>query len=292
MNSRPTPTQLNYMPTLVGFIANKLILNSSNFRREIVGLERINDVYTSRTEDAEFFQELIINGETHRTITGYLSQVPSASERYSNMLVESVESTNETGGITRFNVTYVGLFRDLQPKPVISYQPVDTYAFNPFSITVEFVESIGEVGSIEEINFLKNYSRRKNFPKQINGYTMPVSFISPFAGAVNTKIFQVIQDSPFFRPPLEQYLSLNALRQTLDRNKQSIANQGFGFPFDGDVPSPIVEYRGFVIEGISYRRYGKYAHAIISASDSAYFSYIVRSGGASSVVTNTLNFEF
>ena len=155
------------MPTLVGFTANKLILNSSNFRREMAGLERIMDVYTSRTEDAEFFQELIVNGASHRTITGYLSPVPVASERYADMLVENVESTNEIGGITTYSVTYVGLFRNLQPKPIITYQPIDTYAFNPFSINIEFVEGIGDLGSQEETNFIKNYSRRKNIPSKI-----------------------------------------------------------------------------------------------------------------------------
>lgn len=281
------------MPTLVGFTANRLILNSSNFRREIVGLERINDVYTARTEDAEFFQELIINGATHRTITGYLSPIPPAAERYTTMLVENVESSNEVGGITRFNVTYVGLFRELNPKPIINYQPIDTYAFNPFGLTIEFVHGVGEVGSIEEINFIKNYSRKKNLPRQINGYQMPTSPVAPFSGQADTKIIQIIQDSPFFQSPLSQYLTVETLRETENRsNRNTVVNQGFGFPFTSDVPPPSVDYRGFVISGLSYQRYGNYAHAIISASDSAYFSYIIRQNGVSSVISDRLNYEF
>ena len=108
----------------------------------MAGLERIMDVYTSRTEDAEFFQELIVNGASHRTITGYLSPIPPTSERYANMLVENVESTNEVGGITTYSVTYVGLFRELNPKPIISFQPVERYIYAPYSISIEFVELI------------------------------------------------------------------------------------------------------------------------------------------------------
>lgn len=281
------------MPTLVGFTANRLILNSSNFRREIVGLERINDVYTARTEDAEFFQELIINGTTHRIITGYLSPTPPATERYTTMLVENVESSNEVGGITRFNVTYVGLFRDLTPKPIINYQPIDTYAFNPFGLTIEFVHAVGEVGSTEEINFIKNYSRKKNLPRQINGYQMPTSPVAPFGGEIDTKIVQIIQDSPFFQSPLGAYGTYERLRERSDREKgNTLGAIGFTFPFEADVPAPIVSYRGLIISGLSYQRYGNYAHAIISTSDSAYFSYIIRQNGVSSVISDRLNYEF
>lgn len=279
------------MPTLVGFTANKLILNSSNFRREMAGLERIMDVYTSRTEDAEFFQELIVNGASHRTITGYLSPVPTASERYADMLVENVESTNEIGGITTYSVTYVGLFRNLQPKPIITHQPIDTYAFNPFSINIEFVENIGDLGSQEETNFIKNYSRRKNIPSKINGYLMPKSPIAPFSGEINSRLVQLLQDSPFFSNALQQYLSLETLRQiaTRDQKPISVANQGFSFPYN-DLPDPVVEYRGLIISGLSYQRYGKFAHAFLSVSDSAYFNYIDRSGGTTTLFQDSINY--
>lgn len=281
------------MPTLVGFTANKLILNSSNFRREIVGLERINDVYTSRTEDAEFFQELIINGATHKTITGYFNPVPPSAERYSTMLVENAESTNEPGGITRYNVTYVGLFRDLKPKPIIAYQPIDTYAFNPFGLTIEFVEGIGEVGSFEEINFLKKYSRRSSLPRQINGYQMPTSPVAPFVGQIDTKLLPIIEGSPFFQSPLNSYFAVETLKESFNRSNIETANQGFSFPFIADAPPPQVIYRGLIISGLSYQRYGNFAHGIISASDSAYFSYVVSPGTENArVIENRLNFEF
>jgi hypothetical protein len=282
------------MPTLVGFTANRLILNSSNFRREIVGLERINDVYTSRTEDAEFFQELIINGATHRTITGYFNPVPPSAERYSTMLVENVESTNEPGGITRYNVTYVGLFRDLKPKPLITLQPVDDYAFNPYSVTVQFIDFVGDVGSTDEIIFLKKYSRRQPIPTKINGYALPQSSVASLAGEISSKIIQTIKGAPFFAQAFQQYFVIEALSETNKRNETNYptANQGFGFPFTSEVPAPIVEYRGFVISGVSYQRYGKFAHTIITASDSARSTVFVKIEGKTRQITRPLNYEF
>jgi len=280
--------------TLSGFTADKLILNSSNFRREIVGLERINDVYTSRTEDAADFAEIIKNGESHSTVMAYLSPTPSASDRFSNMLVENVESSNEVGGITKFNVTYVGLYRDLKPKPLITLQPVDQYAFTPFSITVQFIEPVGDVGSTEEILFLKKYSRRQPFPLRINGYSLPQSSVAPFGGELSSKLVQIIQGSQFFSQALQNYFTQESLSQINNRNAGNYpaANQGFSFPFISDAPTPIVEYKGLVISGVSYQRYGKFAHTIITASDSARSSIFTNAGGRTGIFTSVINYEF
>jgi hypothetical protein len=281
------------MPTLVGFTANRLILNSSNFRREIVGLERINDVYTARTEDAADFAEIIKNGASHSTVMAYLSPTPSASDRFANMLVENVESSNEVGGITKFNVTYVGLYRDLKPKPIITLQPVDQYAFNPYSVTVQFIDFVGDVGSTDEIIFLKKYSRRQPIPTKINGYALPQSSVASLAGEISSKIIQTIKGAPFFAQAFQQYFVIEALSETNKRNETNYptANQGFGFPFTSEVPAPIVEYRGFVISGVSYQRYGKFAHTIITASDSAKSTIYDNLGGRMSVNVSVLNFE-
>ena len=280
------------MPTLVGFTPNKLILNSSNFRREMAGLERIMDVYTSRTEDAEFFQEIIVNGASHRTITGYLSPIPPTSERYANMLVENVESTNEVGGITTYSVTYVGLFRELKPKPILSYQPIDRYAFNPYSISIEFVEFIGDVGSTEEFNFIRKYQRRKSSPKEINGYTMPQSSVPPFQGEITANLLPVLQGSQFFASALSEFLSQEETSKRQPR-ETLIAAEGTTLPASFERTPPTVAYFGLVISGISYQRYGKVAHTFLTASDSAYFSFIVTNAEGKPInIYDTINFEF
>jgi hypothetical protein len=279
---------------LIGIPANKLILNSTNFRREIVGLERINDVYTSRTEDAADFAEIIKNGASHSTVMAYLSPTPSASDRFANMLVENVESSNEVGGITEFNVTYVGLYRDLKPKPLITLQPVDQYAFNPYSVTVQFIDFVGDVGSTDEIIFLKKYSRRQPLPIKINGYALPQSSVAPFAGQISSKLIQTIQGSQFFAQALQEYFVIETLSETNKRNETNYpaANQGFSFPFTSEAPAPIVEYKGFIISGVSYQRYGKFAHTIITASDSARSSIFVNINGKTTILTSVINYEF
>lgn len=275
---------------LTGFTPNKLILNSTNFRREIVGLERINDVYTARTEDAAGFAEIIRNGTPHSTVMGYLTPAPATSERFPNMLVESVESANEVGSITRFNVTYVGLLRDLRPKPVISLQPAERYAFNPFVVTVEFVESIGDVGSQEEITFLKKYARLQPFPARINGYLMPQSSVAPFQGQVTSRLIQIIGSSQFFEPAIGAFSSEQVLRENFQREIVSRQlPQAKQIELNYDVPTPKVEFYGLLISGVSYQRYGKFAHAIVSASDSARYTYWFQAEDAVRAVSDSIN---
>lgn len=277
--------------TIIGISENKLILNSTNFRREIVGLERINDVYTARTQDAADFEEIIKNGASHSTIMGYIDPAPPSSSRFANMLVENVESSNENGGITKFNVTYVGLYRDLRPKPIITLQPIDQYAFNPYSVTVQFIEYVGDVGSNDEILFLKKYSRRQPFPLKINGYSLPQSSVAPFGGQLSSKLVQIIQSSPFFKDSLEFYFTLESLAEANKRRRDYFASQGVQFPLTSDSPAPLIEYRGFIISGVSYQRYGKFAHAIITASDSALASIYSELGGTTQVNTRVINYE-
>ena len=281
------------MPTLVGFTANKLILKSSNFRREIVGLERISDVYTARTQDAADFEEIIRNGASHSTIMGYLTPAPSTADRFSNMLVENVESSNEVGGITKFNVTYVGLYRDLKPKPIITLQPIDQYAFNPYSVTVQFIDFVGDVGSSDEIIFLKKYSRRQPFPLKINDYLLPQSPVAPFNGQISSKLVQIIQGAPFFKGALENYFSIQSLSEALKVNRDNYptAYTGVQFPLTSESPAPTIEYRGLIISGLSYQRYGKFAHAIITASDSAFARIYVNTGGVMSAISSVINYE-
>lgn len=255
------------MSILVGFTANRLILNSSNFRREIVGLERITDVYTARTQDAKSFQEIIKNGESHRNITAYLTPIPS--ERFENMLVENVSTTNNPGDITTFNVTYVGLARDLYPKPIISLQPVDVFAFNPFSVTIEFVEYIGEIASQYEIAFLRKYKTGNPIPSKINGYATIKSSIPSFYGDIGGAILSQVDlsKSDFFAPALAAYTQASA---------EEVFDRSFRLPTNPTTPGtsiPTVQYSGLCIKGLSYSRYGNYCHASIVASDTAYYSY-------------------
>jgi hypothetical protein len=280
--------------TLTGFSANKLILNSSNFRREIVGLERINDVYTARSQDSADFAEIIKNGTSHSTIMGYLTPTPPVNNRFSDMLVENVESSNEFGDITKFNVTYVGLFRDLKPKPIITFQPIDKYAFNPYSVTVQFIEPVGDVGSAEEIIFLKKYSRRQPFPIKINGYSLPQSSVGSFSGQISSKLVQLVQGSPFFNTALQNYFDIKSLSESLKliRESKQFSGGGLQFPFTSERPAPIIEYKGLIISGVSYQRYGKFAHAIITASDSARSSIYVNLGGKTQIISSNINYEY
>jgi len=265
------------MANLVGFIANKLILNSSNFRREIVGLERINDVYTARTQDAATFSEIIKNGASHKTVTGYLSPAPSILNRYEKMLVENVTSENLPGEITTFNVTYVGLFRDLNPKPLISLAPVDTYAFNPYSVNIEFVTELGEPGSSKDVNFLRSYQKFRIAPDTINGYAMPRSSVAPFGGA-NPALLNIVSQSPFFARTIGQYQSYDRWTRNPERQEPLLSREGTRIPDSQPVTPalPYVFFAGFVITGISVNRYGLFGHVILSVADGARYNYYIQ----------------
>jgi hypothetical protein len=171
---------------------------------------------------------------------------------------------------------------------------VDQYAFNPYSVTVQFIDFVGDVGSTDEIIFLKKYSRRQPLPIKINGYALPQSSVAPFAGQISSKLIQTIQGSQFFAQALQEYFVIETLSETNKRNETNYpaANQGFSFPFTSEAPAPIVEYKGFIISGVSYQRYGKFAHTIITASDSARSSIFVNINGKTTILTSVINYEF
>ena len=228
------------MANIIGIPTEKLILSSSSFRRERVGLERINHVYTGNKSDSNYFYGKIKNGASHETITNFLIVPPATEFQYENMLVENVDISDEPGELVKYNTTYVGLISNARPfpEPLISFQPVAEYVFYPWSISVEFIEYIGGFNSLTESRFKEKYKFFLPAPLDINEKPMPQSPVAPVSGSIAEK-----PDAPFFSaiPP--------------------------------EAENGIYNYKGLTITAVSFTRYGNYAHTLLTLAESAFYAW-------------------
>ena len=254
------------MADIVGIQANKVIRSSTQFAKGREGMERIYDVYSCRTQDLNTIIQTLKIGETHKSATSLFQDPDQAVEKYDKMLIEQVSSNKTDGGITEINVTYVGLFSDLSPKPLISIQLLDpeNYLHIPYQFVVRFVEEIGEVNSSTEIAFINKYSIEP-FPPLVNGSPLPVSPITPYSLPYDQA--SLLNTNSGYRFSTDW---LRGAPTSYEVTENSIIN---------GIPTPvtttyyrILSYKGFVISSFSYERYGLFSDTILTISDGATLS--------------------
>ena len=131
-----------------------------------------------------------------------------------------------------------------------------------------------------------------NLPDTINGYPTIKSPVGSFSQSMDSRIAALVQGSKFFSRALNQYYTSQNANQSVTRNEPRLLREGVDptkYSTAFSIPNPpLVTYRGFCISGVSYQRYGKFAHAIITASDSARYSYITNTN---TFVEEELNFR-
>lgn len=243
------------MTNIVGVQKGKIIRTSTRFGRTRVGLERIFDVYSCRTQDLADIIKVIKLGATHSDIY-LLVQGGESFDTYEDMLVEQVSYDNTEGGITKISVVYVGLFLDTKPAPLISIEPLDAnnYLHISYQYTIRFVAKIGKPASQEEINFLYTFGNAK----EINGTPIPSSPITPYQLPISLARDRIRSPYAF------NMRWADGQPETYDVKE---------FTADGNVITKTYDrelaYYGFVRTGFSYERYGLFAEGIITISDGA-----------------------
>jgi hypothetical protein len=150
------------------------VLQRQNFSKEPNGLETIVEAYAIKTEN----RDLIVpeKNTLHSAFT-------SSTKKYTRMVVESVNTEEQDGGITQMLVTFVGLTTSTGlPPPIIRLIPTagEGVYGPPLVIEAEYVTDVSETqfmaGQRAQNNGLQQatlFNPTIKMPESINGTAMP-----------------------------------------------------------------------------------------------------------------------
>jgi len=163
------------------------VLQRQNFNKEPNGLETIIEAYAIKTEN----RDLIVPEKD--TLHSAFS---SSTKKYSRMVVESVNTEEQDGGITQMLVTYVGLtLTSGLPPPIVRLIPTagEGVYGPPLVIEAEYVTDVSETefmaGQLAQntgLGSLQIFSNVIKMPAVINGTTMPRDPRTAFFNAPKT----------------------------------------------------------------------------------------------------------
>jgi len=168
------------------------VLQRQNFNKEPNGLETIIEAYAIKTEN----RDLIVPEKD--TLHSAFS---SSTKKYSRMVVESVTTEEQDGGITQMLVTYVGLTSSTGlPPAIVRLIPTPGAGVYgpPLVIEAEFVTDVDESlfikGNISETSSISlgniGFGSVNQMPPFINGTKMPSNPREPFKSSNNIFINQ------------------------------------------------------------------------------------------------------
>jgi len=169
-------------------------LQRQNFNKEPNGLETIIESYAIATANRD---TIIPEKNTLH------SAFSSSAKKYTRMVVESVNTEEQDGGITQMLVTYVGLtLASGLPPPIVRLIPTagEGVYGPPLVIEAEYVTDVSETefmaGQLAQNNGLGKlqiFSRKIKMPAVINGTTMPrdprTAFFNGPKGGFGTAVF-------------------------------------------------------------------------------------------------------
>jgi len=169
---------------VIGSAISSKVLQRQNFNKEPNGLETIVEAYAIQTANRD---TVVPEKNTLH------SAFSSSAKKYSRMVVESVTTEEQDGGITQMLVTFVGLTSSTGlPPPIVRLIPTpDAGIFGPpLVIEAEFITDVSESqfiqGNINATAEIKlgniSFGQVNQMPAQINGTLMPLNPRTPFTG--------------------------------------------------------------------------------------------------------------
>lgn len=168
--------------SVIGETIRSKVLQRQNFSKEPNGLETIIEAYAIKTANRD---TVVPEKDTLH------SAFSSSTKKYSRMVVESVTTEEQDGGITQMLVTYVGLttLTGLPPAIVRLIPTPDAGIYGPpLTIEAEFLTDVsesefikGNIQTTATIN-LGNivFGTVNQMPPFINGTKMPDNPRQPF----------------------------------------------------------------------------------------------------------------
>jgi len=167
---------------VIGSAIGSKVLQRQNFNKEPNGLETIIEAYAIKTANRD---TVVPEKDTLH------SAFSSSAKTYTRMVVESVTTEEQDGGITQMLVTYVGLTTLTGlPPPIVRLIPTaDAGVYGPpLVIEAEYVTDVSETefmaGQLSQntgLGSLQIFARTIKMPTVINGTTMPRDPRQPFA---------------------------------------------------------------------------------------------------------------
>jgi hypothetical protein len=172
---------------IIGSAINTKVLKRQNFNKEPNGLETLIEAYAIKTSN-----RASIVPEKNTLHTAF----SEAEIKYSRMVVESVATEEEDGGITSMLVTFVGLTTSTGlPLAIVRLIPSagEGVYGPPLIIEAEYVTDVTEAqfmaGQLAQNNGLAQagfFSETTKMPEFINGIKMPSDPRLPFFSAPRT----------------------------------------------------------------------------------------------------------
>jgi hypothetical protein len=166
---------------VIGSEIDSKVLQRQNFNKEPNGLETIIEAYAIQTANRD---AVIPEKNTPHYVFS------SSTKKYSRMVVESVATEEQDGGITQMLVTFVGLTTSTGlPPPIVRLIPTagEGVYGPPLVIEAEYVTDVSETqfmaGQLSQNNgaiAAPLWQRVIKMPQFINGYAMPQDPTPPF----------------------------------------------------------------------------------------------------------------
>jgi hypothetical protein len=161
-------------------------LQRQNFNKEPNGLETIIEVYAIKTENRD---AVVPEKNTPHSVFS------SSAKTYTRMVVESVVTEEQDGGITQMLVTYVGLttLTGLPPAIVRILPAAGEGVYGPpLVIEAEYVTNVSETQFMAGQQAQNNATQPNirfntviKMPSSINGTAMPQDPLPPFTRTPN-----------------------------------------------------------------------------------------------------------
>ena len=159
---------------VIGSAISTKVLQRQNFSKEPNGLETIIEAYAIQTANRD---TVVPEKNTLH------SAFSSSAKKYTRMVVESVTTEEQDGGITQMLVTFVGLTTSTGlPPPIIRLIPTagEGVYGPPVVIEAEYVTDVSETefmaGQLAQNNGLQQatlFNPTIKMPESINGTAMP-----------------------------------------------------------------------------------------------------------------------
>lgn len=177
---------------IIGSAINTKVLQRQNFSKEPNGLETVIEAYAIKTSNRD---TTVPNKDTLH------SAFSSSTNKYTRMVVESVATEEQDGGITQMLVTFVGLTTStgLPPAIVRLIPTAGAGIFGPpLTIEAEFMTNVSESefiqGNIQTTSTIRLgnvvFGTVNQMPQFINGTKMPDNPRQPFNSSNQVSITQ------------------------------------------------------------------------------------------------------
>ena len=178
--------------SIIGSSIDTKVLQRQNFSKEPNGLETVIESYAIKTSNRD---TLVPEKDTLH------SAFSSSAKKYSRMVVESVTTEEQDGGITQMLVTFVGLTASTGlPPAIVRLIPTPGAGIYgaPLVIEAEFITDVSETefirGNIQGTSSINlgnvSFGSVNQMPPFINGTKMPSNPREPFKSSSRVSIAQ------------------------------------------------------------------------------------------------------